>query len=403
MDQQLKQRLVGVTIVVALVVIFVPMLFDRSEDKGKLSTAGIPPIPEEVLEKPLELPKSPEDLAPKQAEEGQEGQEGQDGQKKGKEKAPVETGYKMVPLNDEAPPEAEARPAVAEEEEDPVERQGGEEGATAEPSPQATREDRPAQTALPPVQALPVKSESARHLAEPKPVAAPKKTVVIAPKPQQAAAEPRKATEEVAKPKPVVNTRTVQTVTGKPEAARPPETRRPVLKTVKVDKSKPAVPAAAGLDDEDLPIPAKTGTLAAKPKPVAATAPKPVAVKKPDAPKPAEPINHALAAKPEKPAEPVAAGQPPAKPAPHPAKPQAKKPPSWVVQAGSFTDEAAARGLAEKLKQSKFPASVRAVQGEHGSVYRVQVGAEHERGRAEETLKQIEGSVGISGIVTQRH
>ena len=63
MEQQLKQRLIGLTIAVALVVIFVPMLFEKSDDKGKFSTAGIPAIPEDVLEKPLELPKTAEDLA----------------------------------------------------------------------------------------------------------------------------------------------------------------------------------------------------------------------------------------------------------------------------------------------------------------------------------------------------
>ena len=87
MDQQLKQRLIGVTIIVALVVIFVPMLFDKSDDKGKFSSTGIPSIPDDVLEKNIELPKTAEDIAPKEDE-----------------KQPVESGYKIVPLSSEDVP-----------------------------------------------------------------------------------------------------------------------------------------------------------------------------------------------------------------------------------------------------------------------------------------------------------
>ena len=113
MDQPLKQRLIGVTIAVALVVIFVPMLFDKSDDKGKLASGGIPPIPDDVLEKPLELPKTAEDLAPKDSE-----------------KPPAESGYRIVPLNEEAPAKPKASRETAEKH--PLE-QTGEMPATAVP------------------------------------------------------------------------------------------------------------------------------------------------------------------------------------------------------------------------------------------------------------------------------
>jgi cell division septation protein DedD len=46
---------------------------------------------------------------------------------------------------------------------------------------------------------------------------------------------------------------------------------------------------------------------------------------------------------------------------------------------------------------------VRTVQGANGPVFRVQVGTEHDRGHAEETLRQIEKNTGINGIITTHH
>ena len=89
MDQQLKQRLIGVTIVVALVVIFVPMLFERSDDKGKFNSTGVPPLPDDVMEQAIELPKTADEIGPKKEEEQQK---------------PVDEGFKLVPMNEEPPP-----------------------------------------------------------------------------------------------------------------------------------------------------------------------------------------------------------------------------------------------------------------------------------------------------------
>ncbi len=389
MEPQLKQRLIGVTIAVALVVIFLPMLFDKSDDKGNISSAGIPPIPEDVLEKPLDLPKTAEDLVEKEQEET-------------KKSAPPESGYKIVPLDDEALPNPNAsNPAALKVSKDG---KGGEtigtlnggeednpEAATpAENTGQATRSnetappvlDQTPKSALPPV----------KHMIEPGQFPASKQAVTPSSRPSANAGPrvepvpgPTKAGTLSAKPKPAV--RPAATVTGKPDAIKKPETvkstesQRPAIKTVKVNKPKVTAPVREPDDEgEPVPVPAKAETQSTKPKLSAAPSARPAAatLKKPES-SPATPVRP-----------------------PKPTVVKAKKPTAWVIQAGSFTDEAAAKGLAEKLKQSKFPASVQAVHGEHGSVYKVQVGAEHDRGRAEETLKQIEGSTGINGIITPR-
>jgi len=425
MDQQLKQRLIGLTIAVALIVIFVPMLFEKSDDKGKFSTAGIPAIPEDVLEKPLELPKTAEDLAPKEKE-------------KDADKAPVESGYRIVPLIDEAPPKpakpkipapVAAKPVPDDESGEPAETAASVEedkAETASPAkktapethrPEEAAKQTPAKSpkAAPPVAAV-------KPLAEPKPTAKKAKpTPAEEPKAPNvdeedvsvpAPAAPVKTASPPAKPKPkpvpslraqtAEPTANKASAVKKPDAAKPGEPHRTPIKTVKVNKPKPAAaPQETDEEDEGVPAPAKAET---PPKP------KPAAAKNSEPAKPAD--AHAPTAKTEKPhpAHALQAKPATAKPAPPAkakeagaAKAAPKKPSTWVVQAGSFTDESAARSLAEKLKQSKFAASVHPAHGANGTVYRVQVGTEHDRSHAEETLKQIEGSTGINGLITSHH
>ncbi len=61
LDERLKQRLLGGGVLVALVVIFVPMLIDEPVDSKLVSDHRIPPKPEEI-EKPMPriLPPPPE-------------------------------------------------------------------------------------------------------------------------------------------------------------------------------------------------------------------------------------------------------------------------------------------------------------------------------------------------------
>lgn len=380
MDQQLKQRLIGVTIAVALVVIFVPMLFEKSDDKGKSSLAGIPAIPDDVLEKPLELPKTAEDLAPKEEE-------------KTKAKTPAESGYRIVPLNDEpapkpATPKKAAAPGtktaqgedVEAEEEGEAAPSGGEEDDEAGAAAPAAKPEPSAAKATPPGPAkAAAKPEAPKppvsHLAEPT---------------KPSAAHPAGAAHEPAKPAAKTTDAAAKKAdpAGKSATAKSAEPRPTAIKTVKVNKPKTAA-QAHDTDEAEVPIPAP-----AKPKPTAAQP-----GKKPETAKPATAAQPT--AKTDKAAAPAKTAAKPAE-AGGAAKPTAPKK-SWAVQAGSFTDEAAAKGLADKLKQSKFPASVHAAKGANGTVYRVQVGAEQDRSRAEETLKKIQGSTGVSGVITPHH
>lgn len=69
MDERLKQRLVGAVVLVALAVIFIPMLLEGPRDMGP-SGSNLPPPPPESLDEgsiePLELPPPilPEDETP---------------------------------------------------------------------------------------------------------------------------------------------------------------------------------------------------------------------------------------------------------------------------------------------------------------------------------------------------
>lgn len=60
MDQQLKTRLIGVTIIVSLVVIFVPMLFEDSSDVegGDVNSVSAPEFPQEFDSQALPLPST---------------------------------------------------------------------------------------------------------------------------------------------------------------------------------------------------------------------------------------------------------------------------------------------------------------------------------------------------------
>lgn len=424
MDQLLKQRLIGVTIAVALVVIFVPMLFEKSDDKGKISNAGIPSIPDEVMEKPLELPKTAEDLAPKETEEG-----------KGQDKKPsAPTGYVMAPFNEEAQPKpkppapAAAKPVVEEsDDEAPVDAENG-----VAPSVKKTVVE-PQDAPAVPVKPLPAKmlkpTPTEAVLKKPtepkvqKPKAAPVTVKAPLAAPAAEAAQAPDAGEGVApkkeplsspapKPKPPVAAPKKAPPT-KPPVAKSAEASPVVIKTVKVNKPKPVAPPPDIDGEEEEPIspavPAKAA--APKPKPQAAVTHRSAetAPKKHEAPKSAETPRPSVKSEnpdSEPPARPQPAKSAAPKPAATPAKPAptvVKKPSTWVIQAGSFTDETAARTFADKLKQSKIPATVQAVHGEHGSTYKVQVGADRDRGHAEETLKQIQGSTGVNGTLTERH
>lgn len=74
-------------------------------------------------------------------------------------------------------------------------------------------------------------------------------------------------------------------------------------------------------------------------------------------------------------------------------------PKAWVVQVGSFSNRANALALQKKLRKHKFPAFVEFVKNHNGSVYRVRVGPEAKRAKAEKVMHAILKKLEIKGVV----
>lgn len=88
---------------------------------------------------------------------------------------------------------------------------------------------------------------------------------------------------------------------------------------------------------------------------------------------------------------------PPAKPAPEvsaPAKTTADTTSPWTVQAGSFSQQANAQALADKLRALGFPASVTRFQDRTGTHYRVRVGGFPTRDAAQQRADEIRRKTG---------
>jgi DedD protein len=342
MDEQLKRRLMGAAIVTALAVIFVPMAFeDKSAAPAETAAADIPTVPDTIEQTAIELPKSPEDVAQPEAA----APERQDGKK-----APETGSYRIVPLED-APPKPAPAPAKA-----------AGPGAGAPSDAEAEEEEEFAD------------DEGGEASAVQPAVTGPKASLA-----------PGKTADKGKAPAPQKVKPAAKVAADAPTPAVPEEAPRPAA---------PAKPKAA---------PAKAPEPIA-PKPKAAPAParapaEPPVVKNPN-PKPVAEAAPAEAAAP-KPA-PVAQGTP-AKPMPAKPKEAAGAPSTWVVQAGSFTAEANAKALVEKLRKQNLPANIHITHKESGDIYRVTVGPELNRARAEQMQKQVEGAVGIKGILLPRH
>lgn len=81
------------------------------------------------------------------------------------------------------------------------------------------------------------------------------------------------------------------------------------------------------------------------------------------------------------------------------AAPQA--PAAWVVQAGSFGDEANAIAVRDRLRRAGYPSFVAAVEGAGGrTAYRVRVGPTIERERARTMREEVMRLLGREAIVT---
>ncbi len=358
MDQQLKQRLIGATIIVSLVVIFVPMLFeDRQGDQYAAGTGAIPDLPKEVEAKSIELPKTASEAAPSAREES------------------VGSGYRIIPLTDEdSENEEKASPddgSAPKDQADSIADSGStifdEEVSTntgdARTNPalsdgsQAVKTENPAKAAVP-EKLKPVPGSKTR-LDPPTLTAAGNEHIAAdsLAAPEQPAAAPK------TKPKAV--------------PAQPVEKVSKKTETTKTGWSNPNAKSASPSIGPQKPTQAKSSADASK-------------VVRPES----------VSKAPEAVSASTAAGSETKLPEARADAPGASDDlAAWVVQTGSFTAEGNARSLAEKLRKSNFPAFVEVVSNSGTSVYRVQVGPELSRTRAEQVQKQIENTVGIKGIV----
>ncbi|MGZ8218197.1 SPOR domain-containing protein [Methylomagnum sp.] len=366
MDEQLKRRLMGATIIVTLSVIFVPMLFeDKSEGPAGGVKQEVPALPEAIEQHAIELPKSAADAA---AEENTPGRDN---------KKEAETGYRVIPLEDappakpakvEPPPTRQAT-APTEEAEVPVEEEGTAE-AEAEPPPPAkpgvnkgvAKDAHKSALTAKGASTSPRKAKPGVETARPAP----------AKKPVQDAVEPEESPEMVGEEPEFA-----------PEEAPPVKAPEPPAK--KVNKAKPPVVAQAK------PVAPKPALVPPSAKATETAPPAKVAPVKPVvSPKPVPPVAAINPPPPAvKPQEPKRAATPP----------EVTPPASWSVQAGSFTAETNARSLVDKLRKAGLSANMQVSQGQSGPVFRVAVGAGASRAQAEQIQKQIESAVGIRGII----
>ena len=126
--------------------------------------------------------------------------------------------------------------------------------------------------------------------------------------------------------------------------------------------------------------PAPTLTPAAVPAPVQPPASVPSPPQQASAPKPASQQAAAV-----KPATPAAAPHAPAE--------------AWAVQLGSFSSSVNALTLQEKARKAGFRAYVEKVKSEQGSSYRVRVGPESSRERADALRARVQEKLKMSGMV----
>lgn len=149
-------------------------------------------------------------------------------------------------------------------------------------------------------------------------------------------------------------------------------------------------------------VPVKVVVLDAEPAAVAAApAPPPAAAvepPKPATPKPVEtrPVEPKPVAA--KPVEPKPAAPKPPAPKPVAAPPAAAKV-GFAVQVGAFSDAAEAGALRERLRAAGFSAFTETVNTDKGKLTRVRAGPVIDRAAADQLKSQIQAKVGVDGIV----
>ena len=147
-------------------------------------------------------------------------------------------------------------------------------------------------------------------------------------------------------------------------------------------------------------VPVKVVALDAAPAATAVPAPAAAVVEppKPAAPKPLEPKPAEPKPAAAKPAEPKPAAPKPPAPKPVAAPPAAAKV-GFAVQVGAFSDAAEAGALRERLRAAGFSAFTETVNTDRGKLTRVRAGPVLDRATADQLKSQIQAKTGVDGIV----
>jgi DedD protein len=169
----------------------------------------------------------------------------------------------------------------------------------------------------------------------------------------------------------------------------------------------PPPPAIDYQTEVELPVPAATPESAEPAEtPDAATAPEQdVSALQETAVPPAEPAPAPVkpvekAATPPAP-KPVVAKQPPPPEKAAPRTVSAADQGGWVLQVGSFTQEANAQGLRDRLKKAGYQASVQVAKGADGSIHRVLIGPVSDRPRAEKLRDKLAREQKLTAMVME--
>ncbi|AAW76932.1 SPOR domain-containing protein [Xanthomonas oryzae pv. oryzae] len=356
MDTALKQRLIGAIVLVALAVIFLPMLV-----KGPAPSSGVADVPLQAPAAPAkgefethELPLVTPGNAPAGGALGMAG-------------APASVQNNPDAADLAAPSSTPSAPEVA----------AGNYAVNF--GAYATSADADAVIARLKQAQLPGFSEKTQINGR------PAWRVRVGPYADQAQAE--SARLQAVKVRSDVN---AQVVTLDANAAAPAPVATPPVHApaTKPSSSVAAASTTAPTKTESLP-PEPAKPIAAAPKP--AEAPKPVPAK-PEVTKPS--TAPPAAAKPE-----VAAKPEPAKPvATAPAAPAASAV-GFAVQLGAFARAEDADALRDRVRAAGFSAFVEQVRTDKGALNRVRVGPVANRGDAEQLRAQVAAKVGISGMV----
>jgi DedD protein len=186
-------------------------------------------------------------------------------------------------------------------------------------------------------------------------------------------------------------------------------------------RSMPPPPAIDYQTEVELPVPAATSE-APEPAgtPVTAAPEQDVSALPESATPPAEPAAAATAPVAVKPVESAAKPPVPKPPAPRPPAPKQavakplpppeKSPPKtasvvsqggWVLQVGSFTQQANAQSLRDRLKKSGYQVTVQVAKGADGSIHRVLVGPVSDRTTAEKLRDKLARDQKLTAMVLE--